>query len=224
MLEALVERIRQAFSHVAYPGDRCLIGSNEGCEPYDEVSQFFGCTDWTTLAPEMLDARYCALSFFSEAGFRFFLPAYLVADVRHQLQTADPVFHLTHGFYRFEHDYQGETRTFVRSSGGNALINPRRYGAMSWEDRDRFRLAVFCREEAAAIVEYLEFKKSLDEFQAAAIDAALAAFWRTRATAAPNAAEIDAAIAEEAEFTADLQLKFRRDARVGDIVPPKTEP
>lgn len=46
----------------------------------------------------MLDAHYSALSFFSEAAFRFFFPAYLIADLRGELRTADPLFHLTGGF------------------------------------------------------------------------------------------------------------------------------
>jgi hypothetical protein len=49
------------------------------------------------IPPTVLDGHYEALSFLSEGGFRFFLPAYLVADVRDQLVTADPGFHLTHG-------------------------------------------------------------------------------------------------------------------------------
>ena len=50
------------------------------------------------LIPWFLDAGYDALSFFSEGGFRYFLPAYLIADLEDRLQTADPVFHLTNGF------------------------------------------------------------------------------------------------------------------------------
>ena len=46
----------------------------------------------------VLDAGYDALSFFSEGGFRYFLPANLIADLGKQLQTADPVFHLMNGF------------------------------------------------------------------------------------------------------------------------------
>jgi hypothetical protein len=38
------------------------------------VSNFFGREEWWTLEPEFLDAHHEALSFFSEAGFRFFLP------------------------------------------------------------------------------------------------------------------------------------------------------
>ena len=57
-----------------------------------------GVTDWSQLAPVVLDGHYDALSFFSEGGFRYFLPAYVIADLKDQLHTADPVFHLTNGF------------------------------------------------------------------------------------------------------------------------------
>ena len=40
-----------------------------------------------------------SLRAFTEGGFRFFMPAYLVAaDLEGLLRTANPVFHLTHGF------------------------------------------------------------------------------------------------------------------------------
>ena len=92
--EVVIELIREAFGGNVYPGDAFLQGSFEGCEPYEEVGFFRGKMDWRTLDAEMLDARYSALSFFSEAGFRFFLPAYLIADLQDELRTADPLFHL----------------------------------------------------------------------------------------------------------------------------------
>src|SRR6185295_14052859 len=96
--EEVIEQIRNAFIANPYPGDAFLQGSFDGCEPYEEVSAFFGKTDWSQLDSAMLDAHYCALSFFSKCGFRFFLPAYLIADLREELLTADPLFHLWHGF------------------------------------------------------------------------------------------------------------------------------
>ncbi len=78
----VTESIAAAFRATPYPGDAFLQGSFDGCEPAEEVAHFQGKADWEALEPAFLDARYCALSFFSEAGFRFYLPAYLVADVR----------------------------------------------------------------------------------------------------------------------------------------------
>ncbi len=96
--EVVIGAVRQAFEGNPYPGDGFLQGSFEGCEPYEEVGAFKGCTDWSSLDPRFLDGHYSALSFFSEAGLRFFLPAYLIADLEGRLLTADPTFHLTNGF------------------------------------------------------------------------------------------------------------------------------
>jgi hypothetical protein len=209
---ALVSHVRSAFSGGRYPGDAFLVGSRDGCEPYDVVSNFFGREEWWTLEPQFLDAHHEALSFFSEAGFRFFLPAYLIADLHDRLYTADPTFHLTHGFRMSEFDYPGVTRTFVRRTGGEALLNPRRYGAMTWQDYARFRLSVFSREECAAIVEYLRYKRvrEPDSVQTPAIDASLSLFWLARLTAAPAAADLVAHLHEEHEFNADIVKKFEQ--------------
>ena len=94
----VIEHIRQAFRDTERPGDAFLQGSHEGCEPGESVAPFIGVADWSQLDAEILDASYTALSFFSEGGFRYFLPAYLIADLEERLQTADPVFHLTNGF------------------------------------------------------------------------------------------------------------------------------
>ena len=90
-MEDITKEIHEAFGNNEYPGDGFLQGSFEGCEPFDEVGPFKGKRDWRTVDPEFLDGHADALSFFSEAGFRFFLPAYLVADLRGRLRTADPL-------------------------------------------------------------------------------------------------------------------------------------
>ena len=211
MSEAIARRIRTAFADGTYPGDAFLVGSRDGCEPYDVVSHFFGKAEWWTLEPAFLDAHYEALSFFSEAGFRFFLPAYLIADLHGHLMTADPVFHLTHGFLTSEHDYPGLSRIVVRRTGGRSLLNPRRYGAMTWEDHARFRLSVFSREECAAIVDYLRYRRAQDRnsIDLPAIDAALSLFWLARVSAGPVNADLAAHLREELEFSADLERKFK---------------
>lgn len=172
-VEALLERIRTAFAHVRHPGDAFLTGSRDGCEPEEETSPFRG-RDWQTLDAAFLDARYCALSFFSEGALRYFLPAYLIADVRDELKTADPVFTLTYGF------------------ATSAFVNPIRYGGITMQDYARFRLAVFAREEASAIVDYLQFARERDDLglRRDDIDAALQRFWLERTRSAPTVADL----------------------------------
>lgn len=204
--EEVIQQIEEAFGANPYPGDNFLQGSNEGCEPYEEVRDFIGKTDWRTLDSELLDRRYSALSFFSEAGFRFFLPSYLVADLCEQLRSADPVFHLSHGFARDFVAGLAPSTAMVQGAGGTRLLNPKRYGALTWADHARFRLSIFTREEAQAIVAYLVYKRERDTLgtNRSRIDAALEKFWLGRAENAPTAESLQAHLREEAEFMAEI--------------------
>jgi Family of unknown function (DUF6714) len=207
--EEVIEQIREAFGANPYPGDSFLQGSFQGCEPYEEVGAFVGKTDWSKLDSKMLDGHYCALSFFSEAGFRFFLPAYLIADLREELLTADPLFHLWHGFATVSAEVPVGSRTFPRSSGGTRLLNPKLYGAMTWSDYARHYLSVFTREEARAIVAYMTCKHENDTMglHKPHIDAALKQFWLERAENAPTHEDLKAHQQEEDKFTAALQQR-----------------
>jgi hypothetical protein len=102
------------------------------------VAPFEGVTLWQDVDPAVLDAHYSALSFFSEGGFRFFLPAFLVADLRDQLNTADPIFHLTNGFHDASVELKIRARGFQRRVGKSTFKNPRRYGAMTSQDYARY--------------------------------------------------------------------------------------
>lgn len=203
--EQVIQAIRAAFGANVYPGDPWLVGSREGCEPEEEVGPFRGRTDWQALDAAFLDRQPGALHFFSEAGLRFFLPAYLIADLRGQLTYAEPLFTVTHGFSEVEATVNVGGRDFVMRSGRSAFVNPRRYGAARFEDHARFRLSVFTREEAGAIVQYLEYKRANDGpdgFDRPRIDDALNLFWRQRAASAPLRADLDR---QEADLAAYLR-------------------
>jgi Family of unknown function (DUF6714) len=210
----VIDQIREAFGGNPYPGDAFLQGSFDGCEPAEEVGAFVGKTEWSKLDSAMLDAHYCALSFFSEAGFRFFLPAYLIADLREELQTADPLFHLWHGFATVSAEMPVGSQTFQRLSGGATLLNPKRYGAMTWIDYARYRLSVFTREEAQAIVAYMIQRRERDAMgiDKPRIDAALEAFWRGRAENAPTNEELQRHLNNEERFTSAL-LRAREEKK-----------
>ncbi len=190
--EAVRAEILRAFVHAPYPGDAYLTGSAEGDEPEDEVGPFRGHRDWRRLEPAFLDARAAALSFFSEGALRFFLPAYLLADLDDALEVADPVFTLTHGFVDRTIELPVAARGLSRDIGRTALVNPLRYGAIRAEDVARLRLAAFCREETEAIVRYLGWVRvaRADGADGEAIGAALERFWFERAGDAPTAAEL----------------------------------
>ena len=205
--DVVIEEIGRAFAGNVHPGGRFLQGSFEGCEPYEEVGPFENEEDWRSVDAGFLDGHANALSFFSEAGFRYFLPAYLISDLRDQLQTADPLFHLTHGFSDWTTEVPAGDRTLLIRHGGSAFINPRRYGAMTSYDYARWRLSVFTREEATAIVAYLKFKRDLDPnvIDKTVIDSALDSFWLERAQTAPQADSLEQHIAEQEEYLAAIR-------------------
>jgi hypothetical protein len=103
---------------------------------------------WQSAHPELLARCYSALSFLADFGFRYFLPAYLRADLLGYESNAGPVFHLTYGQQDCDlHGYSIE------------------------------RFLPFDRAERVAIIHYLEFK-ARDKYEAAEINQALERYWR----------------------------------------------
>jgi len=169
-IEAL---IRDAFSPVEYPGDWCLRGSDEGDEPRAVEAEFRGKSDWRVLDPRFLDEAPrglgSALSFFSDEALHFYLPAYMLADLRGLLQRVDVVFCLTHGLDKMS---------------GAEQINPRRYGPRTWSDYARYRFSVFDRAQAASIAAYLAFQSDsglYTEVERVRIAEALQSYWLQKA-------------------------------------------
>ena len=199
--QEIIDLIRAAFLQTDYPGDGFLLGSREGDDAFEAVQPFRDVADWSDMDPEVLDHNYDALSLLSDGGFRFFLPAYLIADLNDQLRTADPVFHLTGGFRDTMVSIPLGGIPFEKRIGRAAFVNPRRYGAMMFEDYARYRLSVFTREEARAIVSYLEYRQAVpDSVDGETIDAALGGFWRERAESAPPAEALADHLRAEEEF------------------------
>ena len=169
--EQLQDQIRRAFTTTERPPPGTIHTSNESDEagPLLEAD-FAGVTDWRDLDAPFLDQAPSgygsALSFFSDEAFRYFLPAYLLADLDDQLDRPDPTFHLCHG---------------LTDALADQPVNPRRYGARTWAEAARARLAGFTTAEAAAITAYLEHRAVVDEINRDDIRQALARYWRVRA-------------------------------------------
>lgn len=169
--DSLKSEIAQAFSNVVYPGDWCLKGGTEGEEPFLLEKEFKGKTDWKVLSPEFLDRAPdgygSALSFFSDEAFRFYLPAYLIADIDGNLYACDVVFYLSSGL--------------AEGPGGSAILNPKRYGDRTWWDYATFRFSVFSREQCRVISEYLKFKMESSDSDNSAMKKVLENYWSPRA-------------------------------------------
>jgi hypothetical protein len=172
-LATVKAQINEAFSRGVYPGDWCLTNSREGTEPGLLEEEFKGKTDWRTLDPSFIDRAPdgfgTALNFFSDEAFRFYLPAYLLADLDGKLTQADVVFALTHGF---DDKSRGER------------INPQRYGERTWSEHARHKFATFNAQQIKAIVGYLRYKLSTDavtDYEKGHINEALKNYWAARA-------------------------------------------
>lgn len=171
--ESLKDQIRKAFVHAAYPGDENLRGSNQGDEPYLLEEEFKGKTDWRSLDAHFIDQAPdgfgTALSFFSSEAFRFYLPAYLIADIDEALTQSNPVFHL---YYGLDNDTKDDR------------VNPRLYGNQTWFELKQQQFAVFNEQEASAIVAYLCYileSGRLVDFEAKSVNEALNNYWMSRA-------------------------------------------
>ena len=170
-LDLLEAKIRAAFADTPPPSPDRLRGSDEGDEPYLLEGEFRHVPDWRTLDAGFLDRAPdgygSALSFFSAEALRYYLPAFLIADVRGQLQHTDPLFHLWHGL-------TDDLRT--------RPVNPRRYGQWTWFEAISARFSGFTTAEADAIVSYLRYKAAHDDLglDQPKIDQAIRNYWSVR--------------------------------------------
>ena len=167
--ERIKEQVRQAFANVERPKNGALHASDEGEEGRLLEADFRDKQDWRTLDGAFLDQApdgfASALSFFSPGALRYFLPAYLIADLDGQLDRVDVAWRLSAPF---------------TDAARNAPVNPRRYGNLTRFDSGKERFAGFAPDEVAAIVAYLEYKAASDPGAGAAIREALANYWRPR--------------------------------------------
>jgi hypothetical protein len=169
--ETVKTLIRSAFADTPYPGDDALVRS-VGDEPDEVVELFRGRDDWRVLSADFVDragaASPSALSFFSAGAFRFYLPAYLIADLNGKLVYTDPLFYLYYG---------------VDEATRAQPVNLPGAGATTWWQVQQEHFAGFTSQEAAAIVAYLRFRAAGDEpeFSRRSIQEALKNYWLAKA-------------------------------------------
>lgn len=164
----LIFRIDQAFADVTYPGDDDLTDSTYGEEPAALIEEFRGKVDWRALDAEFLDQAPdgwgSALSFFSDNALRFYLPAYLIADIRGRLYASDPAFRLCASLTPL-----GGKRKIAKIWGGGTM-----------GERARAGFARYDAQQVSVIVDYLWWKlESLGGYDEI-IEQALENYWLER--------------------------------------------
>ncbi len=119
-----------------YPSD--IECDGYGDEPAEYALELRG-LDWRKIHPDLLSSCYSALSFFTDEGFRYYFPAFILSDLFEYESNADPILHLTNEctvsqrflqFSTIERQataeylrYQAEQDEFSRESIQKALEN-----------------------------------------------------------------------------------------------------
>ncbi|MCF2145864.1 hypothetical protein IQ276_005190 [Desmonostoc muscorum LEGE 12446] len=81
--EKLILDIEKAFSNVEYPGDDEIVYDNTGYHlECNEIKEVLKGKDWRSLSLDMLRYHAEGLFFLTPEGYRFYLPAYLLASIR----------------------------------------------------------------------------------------------------------------------------------------------
>jgi hypothetical protein len=82
-IAVIIQKIRQAFEDVPYPGDDCLVDPPKGYEnrDYPEIAEAFRGKSWQSLSDDFLIEEYEAIFLLSPQGLHYFLPAYLISGL-----------------------------------------------------------------------------------------------------------------------------------------------
>ena len=187
-IATLAEQIESAFAATSYPGDEHICDPRPGDDEVSEYAMEFRGIMWQKLHPTFLLLHYAALSFFTHEAFRYYLPAYLLADLygfeRGEAGAADPVYHLTHGLA----ERPGLTDAMIaqmieqaQAENPDLQLTPEMYkvgDSYDWHAYALERFAGFNRDERAAIAAYLEHAAAADPYERPVIETALDQYWR----------------------------------------------
>jgi hypothetical protein len=160
--DELIQKISAAFAEAQYPGDDCLVNESYGAEPDLVRNHFIGHSDWKKLTHEFLDFDG-ALSFLSDKAFRFYIPAFMIADINEKLDYNDPIVRLC-----WSVTPQSENEKIAKIWGGGTI-----------KERAKKCFDKFSKEQVSAIVAYLHWKLSKDEYNCT-IEQAMENYWLHR--------------------------------------------
>ena len=166
-MDALIQKIEKAFANVEYPGDGNITDSEYGEEPAALIDEFRNKSNWKVLEPSFIDQAPdgwgSALSFFSADALRFYLPAYLIADLRGMLLSSDPSVRLC---------------VSLSPQMGNKKI-AKVWGGGTMGEHARAEFECFDSEQVSAIVSYLWWKLESEGYNPT-IEQALENYWLER--------------------------------------------
>ncbi len=160
----VILKIESAFADTPYPGDDRIGWSHEA----ESIRELFQGMHWRTLPVSFIYEHRVDLMYFTDDGFRFFLPAFMLALLNHP----DDVDRLS-------------LNLLLRLCPPNAFpgqLSPDSIRSLS--EKFLIRASVFTHEEIAAIIAFLELYEQLfaDEHQVSGLGLPESAilFWKTR--------------------------------------------
>ncbi len=164
--EELIGCITRAFEDLTYPAD-AEISESHGDEAEEVIRVFQGQDDWRKLSGSFLDEAPersgSALSYFSPSALRFYLPAYLIADLRGELDRVDPADRLC--------------AFLTPQSEGQRLAQV--WGGSTMGERERATFNALDLKQCEAVVAYLWWKLDQVEGQLT-IEQAMEHYWLPR--------------------------------------------
>jgi hypothetical protein len=160
--DELILKITKAFSENEFPGNDNLVASSYGEEPNLVRNHFVGQNSWNILTPEFIDCDE-ALSFFSDQAFRFYIPAFMIADINDQLKNNYPEVRLCSLLTP-----ESEPKKIAKIWGGGTI-----------GERAKECFQHFSNEQANAIIAYL-YWKLLQDKDNLIIEQALQNYWLKR--------------------------------------------
>lgn len=106
----MIAQVEAAFADVPRPPDDALL--HPDCRDDMDLQRLYEIDHWRVMPDDVVVSEYAALAFLSPAGFRHFVPAYLVWVLRHP-DAPDAVVDST--VWAFCPDLYGDLAPFVRS-------------------------------------------------------------------------------------------------------------
>ena len=160
--DKLIQKIVVAFSEVEFPGNNNLVDQSYGDEPDIVRNHFFGHSDWKKLTHEFIDIDG-ALSFLSDKAFLFYIPAFMIADINRKLDYNDPTVRLC-----WSVTPQSENEKIAKIWRGGTI-----------GERAKNCFDKFSKEQVSAILSYLHWRLSQDEYNYT-IEQAIENYWSQR--------------------------------------------
>jgi hypothetical protein len=160
--EELILKITKAFTENEFPGNDNLVAPSHGEEPDLIRNHFLGQNSWNKLSPEFIDYDE-ALSFFSDKAFRFYIPAFMIADLNEQLEYNIPYVRLC---------------SFLSPESENKKM-AKIWGSGTMGERAKECFKHFSDEQVNTIIAYLHWKLVQDKDNLI-IEQALQNYWLKR--------------------------------------------